>query len=266
MLQEIPLRSGSMGVSSEDRYLYSTTRPLLFVSDLHLSHAIPHTTAAFEHFIHITADDVDSVFILGDLFEYWVGDDMLTDPFVQRIVELMHTLSERSITLYIMHGNRDFLLGKYFMKAAGAIWVPDPTTITMFGLRITLSHGDILCTADHGSQLFRRCARNRLLQICFLAWPLNWRRVFAKRMRKSSEVSRARAASSNYDVTKKGVDTLFKLSGASILIHGHTHKPAKHHETGGIRWVLPDWNLDHGERRGGYLRMDAKGFKAISFD
>jgi len=140
MLQEKPLRSVAAGVPGEGKRPHAA-RPFLFLSDIHLSEAIPRTVAAFEHFIRVNADQADSVFILGDLFEYWIGDDMLAEPFVARMAALLHTLTERGIALYIMHGNRDFLLGKRFMKAAGAIWLPDPFVITAFGTRIAVAHG-----------------------------------------------------------------------------------------------------------------------------
>jgi UDP-2,3-diacylglucosamine hydrolase len=242
-------------------------RPLLFISDLHLSAAIPRTVAAFEHFVLVTADSADSVFVLGDLFEYWIGDDMLAaDPFAARIAELLHTLSERGIALYVMHGNRDFLLGKRFMKAAGAIWLPDPFVMTAFGARIVLAHGDALCTADRKYQTFRRLARWRAAQLLFLAWPFRWRRALAERMRGASEEGRVKPPSPLYDVTTEGVAALFKSSKTTTMIHGHTHKPARHQETGGTRWVLPDWDLDHGVRRGGYLRIDAEGIHAFPLD
>ncbi len=269
MLQERPLRSVAAGVPGEGKRPRAA-RPFFFISDLHLSEAIPRTVAAFEHFIRVTADQADSVFILGDLFEYWIGDDMLIapdgDPFVARMAALMHTLTERGIALYIMHGNRDFLLGKRFMKAAGAIWLPDPFVITAFGTRIALAHGDGLCTADRGYQVFRRLARNRAVQALFLAWPFRWRRKLAERMRSASEEGRSRPVSPKYDVTSKAIAALFRKSGTKTIIHGHTHRPATHVEPGGVRWVLPDWELDHGTRRGGYLRIDAEGFKALPLD
>jgi len=242
-------------------------RPLLFVSDLHLSPAIPRTVAAFEHFILVTAATADSVFVLGDLFEYWIGDDMLAvDPFAARVAACLRTLSERGITLYVMHGNRDFLLGKRFMKAAGAIWLPDPFVMSAFGSRIVLAHGDALCTADRKYQTFRRISRWRLLQWLFLAWPLRWRQALAERMRHTSEEGRTRPPSPLYDVTTEGVAALFRTSKTSTMIHGHTHRPARHQESGGTRWVLPDWDLDHGTRRGGYLRVDAEGIHAYPLD
>jgi UDP-2,3-diacylglucosamine hydrolase len=245
-------------------------RPLFFIADLHLSEAIPKTVAAFEHFIEVTANDADSVFILGDLFEFWIGDDVL-DPSVQgeradfarRMTRLMHTLSERGIALYVMHGNRDFLLGKRFMKAAGAMFLPDPYVMTAFGTRIALAHGDALCTADSGYQRFRRFARNRVAQHMFLALPLRTRLNIGQRMRSNSQGAREMGMSAKYDVTREAVASLFASSQAHTMIHGHTHRPAMHREADGTRWVLPDWELDIDAPRGGYLRVDETGVRAL---
>ncbi|BAN23544.1 UDP-2,3-diacylglucosamine diphosphatase [Caballeronia insecticola] len=248
-------------------------RPLFFISDLHLSEAIPRTVAAFEHFIEVTANEADSVFILGDLFEFWIGDDILGAPdtderarFARRMARLMHTLSERGIGLYVMHGNRDFLLGSRFMKDAGALFLPDPFVITAFGRRIALAHGDALCTADHGYQRFRALARNRFAQRLFLALPLSTRLAIGQRMRTKSEGARmthSPVTSAKYDVTKKAVSALFVGSRTNTLIHGHTHRPAMHREVEGARWVLPDWELDIDPPRGGYLRLDETGLRAL---
>ncbi|KMZ13061.1 UDP-2,3-diacylglucosamine diphosphatase [Candidatus Burkholderia humilis] len=249
-------------------------RPLFFISDLHLSEAIPKTVAAFEHFIAVTANEADSVFILGDLFEFWIGDDIL-DPsvyapraqFARRMTKLMHTLSERGIGLYVMHGNRDFLLGRRFLKEAGAMLLPDPYVLTAFGKRIVVAHGDALCTADRGYQYFWHFARNAIAQRAFLALPLKTRLGIAQRMRGNSEGARMNGASSKhfakYDVTRKAVSSLFINSRTHTMIHGHTHRPAMHREVEGVRWVLPDWELDIDETRGGYLRVDAEGVRAL---
>jgi UDP-2,3-diacylglucosamine hydrolase len=245
-------------------------RPLFFISDLHLSETLANTVTAFEHFIEVTANEADSVFILGDLFEFWIGDDILDAPssdaragFARRMTRLMHTLSERGIGLYVMHGNRDFLLGPRFMKDAGAMLLPDPFVITGFGKRIVLAHGDGLCTADRGYQYFRKLARNRFAQRLFLALPLDTRLAIGQRMRAKSEGARSAGASPKYDVTKKAVSELFISSHTHTLIHGHTHRPAMHREVEGVRWVLPDWELDINAPRGGYLRLDEEGLRAL---
>ncbi|KMQ81043.1 UDP-2,3-diacylglucosamine diphosphatase [Candidatus Burkholderia pumila] len=246
-------------------------RPLFFIADLHLSDAIPKTVAAFEHFIRVTANQASAVFILGDLFEFWIGDDVLSPSvsgeraeFARRIVRLLHTLSERGIRLFVMHGNRDFLLGDRFMKEAGAIELDDTFVLTAFGTRIVLAHGDGLCTADHGYQRFRRFARNRVAQKVFLALPLQTRMGIGYRMRMKSHGARSGGMSPKYDVTKKAVSALFIGSHTYTMIHGHTHRPTMHHEIEGTRWVLPDWELDATDApRGGYLRFDGKGVCAV---
>ncbi|MCG1054874.1 UDP-2,3-diacylglucosamine diphosphatase [Mycetohabitans sp. B5] len=243
----------------------AASRALLLISDLHLSEALPRTVDAFEHFIRVTARDADSVFILGDLFEYWIGDDMLASPFARHIAELMHTLSERGIALYVMHGNRDFLLGRRFMAAAGAMPLPDPFVITAFGERIVLTHGDALCTADVGYQRFRRIARTTVAQSLFLALPLRWRERVGESMRRKS-LARPAQPSPRYDATPDALARLFSATHTRTMIHGHTHLPACHHQHGTARWVLPDWELDHGAPRGGYLRIDADGIHALPLD
>ncbi|WP_225721758.1 UDP-2,3-diacylglucosamine diphosphatase [Candidatus Vallotiella sp. (ex Adelges kitamiensis)] len=235
---------------------------ILLISDLHLSEALPRTVAAFEHFICVTAGAVDSVFILGDLFEYWIGDDMLALPFSQYIAKLMHTLSERGITLYIMHGNRDFLLGPKFMKTASAILLPDPCVITVFGERIVLTHGDALCTADISYQRFRRVTRTAVAQSLFFVLPLRWREKIGENMRRKCLVQPIQM-SPQHDVTSNALSHLFSRTHTHTMIHGHTHLPAYHYHHGTARWVLPDWELDHGTTRGGYLRIDKNGIHVL---
>ncbi len=207
------------------------------------------------------------MFILGDLFEYWVGDDMLVEPFVARMAALLHTLSERGIALYIMHGNRDFLLGKRFMKAAGAIWLPDPFVITAFGTRVALAHGDGLCTADRGYQLFRRFARNRaraeaLSRVAVHAGATRSRR----RMRSKSEQGRMRPVSAKYDVTREGGRRAIQASKTA-------HDDSRPHASAGAasragRHALGPAGLGTRSRRarGGYLRIDAEGIRALPLD
>jgi UDP-2,3-diacylglucosamine hydrolase len=247
-------------------------RPLFFIADLHLSDAIPKTVAAFEHFIRVTANQASAVFILGDLFEFWIGDDVLSPSvageraeFARRMVALLRTLRERGIKLFVMHGNRDFLLGDRFMKEAGAIELDDPFVLNAFGTRIVLAHGDGLCTDDVGYQRFRRFARNRVAQKLFLALPLQTRLGIGQRMRMKSHGARPAGLLPKYDVTKKAVSELFIGSRTQTMIHGHTHRPAMHHEVEGTRWVLPDWELDDADApRAGYLQVDGNGVSAVA--
>jgi UDP-2,3-diacylglucosamine hydrolase len=149
------------------------------------------------------------------------------------------------------------------MKDAGAMPLPDPFVITAFGKRVVLAHGDGLCTADRAYQGFRKFARNRFAQRLFLALPLHTRLAIGQRMRTKSEGSRVMGDKAKYDVTKKAVSELFIHSHTNTLIHGHTHRPAMHREVAGVRWVLPDWELDANTPRGGYLRLDDEGVRAL---
>ena len=244
----------------------SDLRPILFISDLHLSVALPHTVAAFEHFIRVTAASAQAVYILGDLFEYWIGDDELGTPFAALMCALMRSLGERGIALYVMHGNRDFLLGPRFARAAGAVLLHDPHTLQAFGQRLVLAHGDALCTLDLRYQSFRRATRNRWVQRVFLSAPLNWRIALAQHLRQRSSMRAMgaaqpapSAATPLWDVTTEAVSAALSEGHAATLIHGHTHRPAHHPFPD--RWVLPDWELDRVPPRGGYLRLDANGLE-----
>jgi UDP-2,3-diacylglucosamine hydrolase len=247
------------------------TRPLLFISDLHLSSAIPRTVTGFERFITHTANGAGAVYILGDLFEYWIGDDMLATPFAQHIASTLRSLSQRGIALYLMQGNRDFLLGRRFAEAAGGTLLPDPFVLEAFGRSIVLAHGDALCTADAAYQRFRRISHSRAGRCFFLSWPLRWRLGLAERMRTKSQTTWTSERMAIADVTTEAVTGLFRSSGTVTMIHGHTHLPATHHQkVDGMppteRWVIPDWDLDHGKPRGGYLKLDLNGIVALPLD
>jgi len=229
-------------------------RPVLFISDLHLSPAIPRTVAAFEQFIRTVAREARALFILGDLFEYWIGDDELASPWTAAQCALMRSLAADGVELYVMHGNRDFLLGPRFAAAAGATLLHDPCVIEIGARRLVLTHGDALCTLDEGYQRFRRWTRRPWIQRGFLAWPLAWRLALARKLRQRPPPTQSYNPA--WDVTTEAVNALFRAGACSIQVHGHTHRPARHREAGGERWVLPDWEMDHGRLRGGYLRVD----------
>ncbi|BBO59753.1 UDP-2,3-diacylglucosamine hydrolase [Mycoavidus sp. B2-EB] len=237
-------------------------RPVYFISDLHLSPAIPYTVAAFKHFVENTAHDAQAVYILGDLFEYWIGDDMLVTPFAQKIAAQLHTLTERSIQLYIMPGNRDFLLGAHFAQVAGAKILDDPCLLEAFDLRMVLAHGDALCTADGFYQGYRKIVRCRAVQWFFLNWPLCWRLALAARIRARSGAQKRPRERILGEVTEAAVLGLLAQYGVTTMIHGHTHRPAQHRHGAATRWVLPDWDYDHSEPRGGYLKLDRNGIQA----
>lgn len=237
---------------------------LLFISDLHLSAGAPRTARAFEAFVAGPARDAKALFILGDLFELWVGDDMLGTPFAARVAAALRTLGEHGVAVYVMHGNRDFLLKRGFAAASGAVLLPDPTVLTAFGQRVVLSHGDALCTADTAYQRYRRVTRMGLVQRVFSLTPLAWRLKLAARLRARSEAA-GPTRMAIADVTLAAVDGLFNGSAADLMIHGHTHRCARHEHGARVRWVLPDWDFDH-DARGGYLQLDARGAQLLALD
>jgi len=173
----------------------------------------------------------------------------------------MRSLSARGIALYIMHGNRDFLLGPRFAAAAGATLLSDPFVLEAFHHKLVLTHGDALCTLDLGYQRFRRITRQRWIQRCFLSCPLAWRLALARKLRQRPMQVQTR--NPMWDVTADAVAQLFEDSHTHTMIHGHTHLPARHLQGNNQRWVLPDWDLDHGAARGGYLQLDATGLRAL---
>jgi len=233
----------------------------LFISDLHLDPSRPAVVAQFERFLAGVVPGADALYILGDLFEYWVGDDGLALPFPRRMAERMHAAAAR-VPTFFMHGNRDFLAAERFARETGAKLIPDPTVIDLYGTRTLLLHGDTLCTDDTRYQAFRAQVRDPAWQKATLALPIEERLVLANRMRIESEGAKQSAAMEIMDVAPAAVERAFAESGCELMIHGHTHRPARHvHEAGGrrrVRWVLPDWY-----EKGGYLEATPERIKAI---
>lgn len=232
---------------------------ILFISDLHLCASRPETTAAFRRFLAGPARQAQALWILGDLFEFWVGDDDLSEPFHAEIAEALAGLARSGISLHLLPGNRDFLLGKTFARRAGASLVTEPVLIEAFGLRLVLTHGDAECTQDLAYQRFRRRIRSPLSRAFLLCLPLALRHALAKRMRERSEASHE--ASNAYDLDPQAITALFRATGADAMIHGHTHRPARHTlELDGKpreRWVLADWH-----DRPTWLELSEQGLKA----
>jgi UDP-2,3-diacylglucosamine hydrolase len=196
---------------------------MLFLSDLHLSRDTPLLATLFESFLSRTARSASAIYILGDLFEYWAGDDDLDDSFNSRIVAGIRACSNH-VPVNFMHGNRDFLIGPAFAEASGATIVADPLVMDLNGIRTLIMHGDSLCTDDTGYQAFRKMVRSADWKDRFLALPLADRKAQIAALRAQSE-------------SEKRVK--------SMEIHGHTHRPAVHRfELDGVdaeRWVLADW-------------------------
>jgi UDP-2,3-diacylglucosamine hydrolase len=230
----------------------------LFISDLHLCSTRPETTELFEAFLRDTAPQAQDLYILGDLFEYWAGDDDLGDPFNARIARALHELAHGGVGVHVMHGNRDFLLGNAFMADSGATLLPDPTLMNLHGTPTLLMHGDTLCSDDHDYQAFRAMVREPAWQAKFLATPLPARKAQIEELRRRSETEKSLKAADIMDASPQTVANVLRAHRYPRLIHGHTHRPARHeHRVDGMlceRWVLPDWY-----ETGGYLRCDEAG-------
>ena len=226
----------------------------LFVSDLHLTETRPQANEAFFSFLEGAAREAEALYVLGDLFEYWIGDDDLADPFNAIVAGALKDLSGSGVQVFVMHGNRDFLLGRDFCRAAGATLLEDPAVATAGGEPALLMHGDTLCTDDVDYQAWRRTARSAEWQRGFLGKPLGERRREILALRdKSREVIQAKPAEI-MDVNGAAVEEALRRHGVRRLVHGHTHRPGRHAlRVDGRdceRWVLPDW---YGP--GGYLAL-----------
>jgi len=210
-----------------------------FISDLHLDTARPAVTRALAEFLsshtHCTA-----LYILGDLFEAWPGDDD-DSPIAREATQLLRAYSDAGPDLFIMCGNRDFLLGNAFCEAVGASLLQDPTLIDLYDKPTLLMHGDSLCTADSDYQQFRRKARDPDWQRALLTKPLSERRAMADNLRAMSSEATSMKSEDIMDVTPAEVDRQMRAHGVGQLIHGHTHRPARHDVDNQLRWVLGAW-------------------------
>lgn len=222
--------------------------PVLFIADLHLCAAEGATTRAFEAFITGPARRAAQLYILGDLFEYWAGDDDLADPYHQHVARLLAGLSQHGTAIGFVAGNRDFLIGEAFSAATGVRRLSEPLTLTLGTRPAVLLHGDTLCTDDQAYQAFRQQVRDPDWQRAFLARPLEERRAIIENIRAHSEAGKRQKAADIMDVNPDAVAAAFRTAGCDLMIHGHTHRPATHiHTVDGRsceRWVLADW---HGE-------------------
>lgn len=225
-----------------------------FISDLHLQASEPQTFEAWRQYLDQTS--ADAVFILGDLFEVWVGDDVLTQTssFEAECSRVLHRASRR-LPLYLMHGNRDFLMGDALMRACGATLLPDPTVLQFGPARWLLSHGDALCLGDTDYQVFRSQVRSPEWQHTFLSQPLAMRQDIARSLRSQSE-ARKQMGTEYADVDTPAALQWLATENASHLLHGHTHKPGFHTlDTAHDRTVLSDWDLGATPPRAEVLRL-----------
>jgi len=234
----------------------------LFISDLHLCSSRPAITQQFLDFLATTARQADALYILGDLFEYWAGDDDLADTHHHQIISAFKAAAASGVQLYFIHGNRDFLIDDDFATAAHIKLLGDPTLLTLYGYQVLLSHGDELCTDDVSYQQFRLQVRNAKWQQSFLSQPLAARKSQIEALRQRSETEKSRKSELIMDVNADAVENLIRNYGyPKLLIHGHTHRPAQHqlivdgHKS--ERWVLGDWY-----EQGSCLRLDSAGCRA----
>jgi len=231
----------------------------LFISDLHLDKMRPRITELFLGFLKHEGRRAAALYVLGDFFEAWIGDD---DPEPQhaRVMDGVRELADSGVPVYFMHGNRDFLIGAEFARRAGVQLLPDPMVVKLSGISTLLMHGDTLCTDDVEYQKFRKQVRDPGWQKNFLAKPLEERREFAARARIESGLSTAQKTEDIMDVNQQAVENSMRRYGVTRLIHGHTHRPGIHKfQSDGVektRIVLGDWY-----HQGSILRITGKDFR-----
>jgi len=227
----------------------------LFISDLHLCGHRPDITELFIAFLRREAGQINALYILGDLFEYWVGDDAISDPQFSPVIAAMRAFSAAATPLYVIHGNRDFLMGAAFERASGARLLPDPTVIDLYGESALLTHGDAMCTADTEYMTFRKTVRSVEWQREFLAKTFAERNAIVQSYRDISRASTASKSPDIMDVTASEVIATLRTHKVTRMIHGHTHRPGEHHlevdGKPGRRVVLGDWY-----QQGSVLRCD----------
>lgn len=230
-----------------------------FVSDLHLAPERPAATGRFFRFLDARVRGADALYILGDLFDSWVGDDDLDASIAHDTAERLRTLAASGTAVYFMHGNRDFLLAGRYAQHAGMTLIPDPTVIALAGVPTLLMHGDTLCTDDIGYQRFRRITRLAWVKKLLVALPMPFKRCLAGQARAGSEAAKRDKPAAIMDVHPDAVAAALRRANAGRLIHGHTHRPARHvvelDDHTCERWVLSDWYGDAAT----VLRCDASG-------
>jgi UDP-2,3-diacylglucosamine hydrolase len=234
----------------------------LFISDLHIDASRPAITAQFLDFLARDAAGAEALYILGDLFESWIGDDA-PDADQTRAIEGLRALTQGGVPCFVMHGNRDFLLGERFCALSGATLLPDPIVLTLHGESVVVMHGDALCTDDRSYQRLRATVRDPGWQRRFLALSVDQRRALSAAARDGSRAHTAAAGHAITDVNEHSVAGVLRQAGARLLLHGHTHRPAVHEvRVAGqlcTRIVLGDW-YDQGSA----VRWDERGFALAS--
>ncbi len=236
---------------------------ILLISDLHLEQERPDISRAFLHFLESRASESEALYILGDFFEVWIGDDAIS-PFQRSIAQALRQLSDSGTRIYLMHGNRDFMIGQAFCREAGCTLLRDPSLVELAGEKVLLMHGDSLCTQDAAYIRLRRWLRNPLALFILRNLPLATRHKLASKLRKESREQTRLKASDIVDVTPAEVPRIMAAHGVRTLIHGHTHRPAVHQlEVAGQparRIVLGDW-----DSQGWALQVDGQNWQLTPF-
>jgi UDP-2,3-diacylglucosamine hydrolase len=243
----------------------------LFVSDVHLQESMPRTTQAFLDFLQNHGSRTRELYLLGDLFEYWAGDDDLETPYVRQMADALHQLSNAGVALFWLGGNRDFLVSQGFAKATGATLLEEPYVTTIGGNRLVLVHGDAQCTDDVSYMAFRAQVRQPKWQQEFLSMPLAKRKAIIAGMRDQSRAAQREKSYEIMDVNEQAISDLFDSTGTELMIHGHTHRPACHTYAAPagerLRYVLPDWDCDTDVPRGGWIAItDGGKIRRIGLD
>ena len=240
-------------------------QPTLFISDLHLSRERPALVEAFDALLAGPAREAAAVYVLGDLFDLWLGDDQLRDPLAARVAATLAARADAGVRIYLQRGNRDFLLGERFARAAGAALLPDAVVHPLHGVPTLLMHGDQLCTDDVKYQRYRAWWAEPAHRRRFLALPYFARRGIGAMLRGASERANRGKPEVIMDVSADAVVAALREHGVARLIHGHTHRPARHElvvdDVRRERLVLADWY-----DRASYLRVSEEGAEALAYD
>lgn len=228
-----------------------------FIADLHLSEQRPHLTELFLQFMREKAPLAQGVYILGDLFDFWIGDDEQS-ILIENVQQAIKTLTQQGVPCYFIHGNRDFLLGQRFAQRCGLTLLPEYYTLQLFGQTILLCHGDTLCIDDVKYQQFRQKVHQKWRQLLFLCLPLRWRLSIAHKIRAKSQADKGNKSTQIMDVNPEFTAQTVAQFHANLLIHGHTHKQAIHQNEQFMRIVLGDWG-----ETASILELNDQGFGFI---
>ncbi|MCF7530479.1 UDP-2,3-diacylglucosamine diphosphatase [Neisseria lisongii] len=232
--------------------------PIYFIADLHLSEGRPDLLALFLQFLQGRALRSEAVYILGDLFDFWIGDDERSE-LIDTVAQALRQVSGSGVRCYFVHGNRDFLIGRKFAEKCGMTLLPKYHTLDLFGTKALICHGDTLCIDDIRYQQFRRKVHQKWRQRLFLCLPLAWRLHIARKIRSVSKQDKQHKSAEIMDVNPEFTAATVRQYGVPLLIHGHTHREAVHHENGWTRIVLGDWKSDYAS----ILKYDKNGFEFV---